>query len=177
MSEFREYYLAELIKKADGQAYITDKMPQNFRFIALICAVFPEAKIVHVQRDAKATCWSNFKHNFASKNLGFSYKLEDTVKYYRMYKKLMRVWNQSYSDRIYNLDYDKWVEDQESETRRLIECLELNWEDACLAPQNNTRSVKTASQQQVREKVYKDSSQAWRRYETYLDGIFDGLEA
>ena len=176
VQSFRERYLAELAKRAEGQAFVTDKMPQNFRYIALICAAFPEAKIVHVQRSAEATCWSNFKHYFASKGLGYSYNLRDTIAYYGLYKDLMHFWSQSYSDRIYNLDYDKLTEDQEPETRRLIEYLGLNWEDACLAPQNNKRSVKTASQQQVRKKVYKGSSQAWRKYEPFLDGVFDELE-
>ena len=176
VQSFRKSYLAELAKRAEGQALITDKMPQNFRYIALICAAFPDAKIVHVQRSAEATCWSNFKHYFASKGLGYSYNLADTVRYYGLYKDLMHFWSQSHSDRIYHLDYDKLTEDQEPETRRLIEYLELNWEDACLAPQNNKRSVKTASQQQVRQKVYKGSSQAWRKYEPFLDGVFDGLK-
>jgi len=150
-------------------------MPQNFRFIALICAAFPEAKIVHVQRNAEATCWSNFKQYFASKGLGYSYSLRDTVAYYGLYTELMHFWCQSYSDRIYHLDYEKLTEKQEPQTQRLIEHLGLNWEDACLAPQNNKRSVKTASQQQVRQKVYKGSSQAWRKYEPFLDGAFDEL--
>ena len=173
VSAFRGRYLAQLSKRAGGRALITDKMPQNFRYIALLCAAFPEAKIVHVQRNAEATCWSNFKHYFASKGLGYSYKLEDTVRYYGLYKELMHFWSQSYSDRIYNMDYDKLTEDQEPETRRLIEYLGLNWEEACLAPQNNKRSVNTASQQQVREKVYTGSSQAWRKFEPYLKGLFD----
>jgi len=176
VQSFRERYLGELAKRADGQAFVTDKMPQNFRYIALICAAFPEAKIVHVQRSAEATCWSNFKHYFASKSLGYSYNLSDTINYYGLYKDLMHFWSQSYSDRIYNLDYDKLTENQTSETRRLIEYLGLNWEDACLAPQNNKRSVRTASQQQVRQKVYKGSSQAWRKYEPFLDGVFNELE-
>jgi tetratricopeptide (TPR) repeat protein len=177
VSEFRERYLTELAKRAEGQAFATDKMPQNFTYIALICAAFPEAKIVHVKRNAEATCWSNFKHYFTSKYLGYSYSLRDTVAYYGLYKDLMHFWSQSYSERIYNLDYDKLTEDQEPETRRLIEYLGLNWEEACLAPQNNKRSVRTASQQQVRKKVYKGSSQAWRKYEPLLGGAFDELKA
>ena len=89
----------------------------------------------------------------------------------------MHFWYQSYNDQIYNLDYDKLTENQELETRRLIEYLELNWQDTCLAPQKNKRSVKTASQQQVRRKVYKGSSQVWRKYESCLNGAFDGLKA
>jgi hypothetical protein len=175
VSVFREQYLAELVKNAEGQAFITDKMPLNFRYIALICAAFPEAKIIHVQRNAKATCWSNFTNYFSANSLGYSYSLSDTVRYYGLYKDLMRFWSQSYCDRIYNLDYDKLVEDQKAETQNLIRYLELNWEDACLAPEKNMRSVRTASQQQVRKKVYKGSSEAWRRFEPFLDGIFDGL--
>jgi hypothetical protein len=175
VSVFRKRYITELAKKAIGQAFITVKMPQNFQYIALICAAFPEAKIIHVQRNAEATCWSNFKQYFVSKGLGYSYGLGDTVKYYGLYIDLMHFWYPSYSDRIYNLDYDKLTENQEPETRRLIEYLALNWQDACLAPQKNKRSVKTASQQQVQQKVYQGSSQAWRKYEPFLDGLFDGL--
>jgi tetratricopeptide (TPR) repeat protein len=175
VSVFRERYLAELGKRSDGQAFVTDKMPQNFRYLALICAAFPEAKIIHVRRNAKATCWSNYKHYFASKDLGYSYNLSDTVKYYGLYKNLMHFWYQSYSDRIYNLDYDNLTEGQEPETRRLIGYLGLKWEDACLTPEKNKRSVKTNSQQQVRQKVYKGSSQHWRTYEPMLSATFKDL--
>ena len=48
VSTFRERCLLDLSKRADGSAFITDKMPQNFRFISLICAAFSEAKIIHV---------------------------------------------------------------------------------------------------------------------------------
>ena len=65
----------------------------------------------------------------------YSYNLKDTVRYYELYIDLMHFWYQSYSDRIYNLDYDELTEYQEPETRRLIEHLGLNWEGACLAPQ------------------------------------------
>jgi tetratricopeptide (TPR) repeat protein len=176
LAVFRNRYLARLAKRADGQTFLTDKMPQNFIYIALICAAFPEAKIIHVQRNSKATCWSNFKHYFASKGLGYSYNLGDTVRYHRLYKDLMHFWDQSYNDRIYSLDYDELTENQEPETRRVIDYLGLNWEDACLAPQENKRSVKTASSQQVRQKVYTGSSQTWRKYAPFLDGIFDQLE-
>ncbi|MDA8722630.1 tetratricopeptide repeat protein [Planktomarina temperata] len=173
VSAFREQYQAELAKRSEGRAFVSDKMPHNFQYIALICTAFPEAKIVHVERSVEATCWSNFKHYFASKSLGYSYNLSDTVNYYGLYKDLMHFWSQSYSDRIYTLDYDKLTEYQEPQTRRLIEYLGLDWEVACLAPENNKRIVKTASRHQVRQKVYTGSSQAWREYEPFLNGVFN----
>ncbi len=53
--KFRDRYLSETSKLSNGKQFTTDKMPQNFRFIPLICAALPEAKIIHVQRNASAT--------------------------------------------------------------------------------------------------------------------------
>ncbi|MDC1446219.1 sulfotransferase, partial [Amylibacter sp.] len=171
--EVRKNYLNELEKVSHGKPFVTDKMPQNFLQISFLFKALPEAKVIHVKRDPAATCWSNFKHYFSSEGLGYSYDLKDTVDYFKLYQDLMDFWDQQYSDQIYHLDYDKLTVEQEPETRKLIEYLELGWEDDCLSPQKNKRSVRTASQQQVREKVYTGSSQAWRKFEPYFNGVFD----
>ena len=175
LSKFREDYLADLSKVSNGSHFVTDKMPPNFRFIPLICAAFPEAKIIHVQRNAAATCWSNYKRYFVSNSLGYCYDLKDVVEYYNLYKDLMRFWQSQYGERIYHLNYESLTTDQENETRKLIKYLGLNWQQTCLSPQKNQRSVRTASQQQVRQKVYQGSSEAWRKYEPFLNGAFDSL--
>ena len=177
ISKFRKMYLSELSKVSGGKYFVTDKLPNNFRLIPLICAALPEAKIIHVERNAAATCWSNYKKYFVSNNLGYCYDLMDVVEYYSLYKELMKLWRLQYSERIYNLDYEKLTTDQENQTRKLINNLGLNWKDACLSPHKNKRSVRTASQQQVRQKVYKGSSEEWRKYEPYLNGAFDGLKS
>jgi hypothetical protein len=175
ISEFREDYLSELSNLSNGKQFITDKMPQNFYYIPLICAAFPEAKIIHVERNPVATCWSNYKQYFSSKGLGYCCDLRDLVTFYGLYKELMKLWNSEYDDRIYNLNYEELTTDQENQTRKLITHLNLPWENACLSPHKNKRSVRTASQQQVRQEVYKGSSEAWRKYEPYLNGAFDIL--
>jgi tetratricopeptide (TPR) repeat protein len=174
--QIRNAYLNELNKVSNECPFVTDKMPQNFLYIGLLLKALPEAKVIHVQRDPAATCWSNFKHYFTENGLGYCYELSDTVNYFKLYQDLMDFWGQQYSDQIYYLDYDKLTLEQESETRKLIEHLELGWEDDCLSPHKNKRSVRTASQQQVREKVYTGSSQAWRKFEPYLNGVFDEIE-
>ena len=134
MAKFRGKYLSELSKLSNGKQFVTDKMPHNFCFIPLICAAFPEAKIIHVQRNAAATCWSNFKQYFDMRGLGYCYDLEDIVSYYNLYKDLMQLWQVEYGDRIYNLNYENLTTDQENETRKLVKYLELNWEKGCLSP-------------------------------------------
>ena len=175
ISEFKQRYLSEVSKTSNGKNFVTDKMPQNFCFIPLICAAFPEGQIVHVQRSAAATCWSNYAKYFTAEDLGYCYDLKDVVSYYALYSDLMEFWKLKYGDRIYNLNYEKLTTNQESETRKLIDHLGLDWKEACLSPHKNKRIVRTASQQQVRQKVYQGSSEAWRKYEPYLDGAFNSL--
>jgi tetratricopeptide (TPR) repeat protein len=166
-------YLKELGRISNGHQFVVDKMPQNFFYVGLIFKVFPEAKIIHVKRDPAATCWSNFKHYFSENGLGFSYDLSDTVQYFNLYQDLMNFWDNLYPDQMYHLDYDQLTVEQEPKTRQLIKHLGLDWEDSCLSPHKNKRSVRTASQQQVREKIYSRSSEAWRKFEPYLNGVFD----
>ena len=173
--DFRQRYIEALKKRSDGRSIVTDKMPQNFLYVGLIFAAFPDAKVIHVNRDPAATCWSNYKHYFIDKELGYCYDLDDTVTYFGLYTDLMQFWLGHYGDRIYNLNYDNLTINQDDETRKLIEYLELEWENDCLSPQHNKRIAFTASQQQVRQKVYQGSSQQWRKFEPYLNGAFDQL--
>ena len=175
LRRFRDQYLNGISQVSDGSSFVTDKMPHNFRAIGLISRALPEAKIIHVKRDAAATCWSSFKQFFAVQGLGYCYDLSDVVKYFELYDNLMQFWRERYADRIYEVNYDQLTFEQESKTRGIIHHLELDWQEACLSPHENSRSVRTASQNQVREKIYRDSSQQWRKFEPFLNGAFDVL--
>ena len=87
----------------------------------------------------------------------------------------MLFWNNEFSDKIYNLDYEKLTLNQEEETKNLISYLGLKWENKCLTPEENKRSVSTASNNQVRQKVYKGSSQKWKNYEFLLNNKFSSI--
>ena len=139
--DFRQRYIEALKKRSDGRSIVTDKMPQNFLYVGLIFSAFPDAKVIHVNRDPAATCWSNYKHYFIDKGLGYCYDLDDTVTYFGLYTDLMQFWLGHYGDRIYNINYDNLTMNQDDETRKLIEYLELEWENDCLSPQHNKRSV------------------------------------
>ena len=87
----------------------------------------------------------------------------------------MGFWTNTLNKRIYDLDYEALTINQEEETRQLVDHLNLDWDENCLSPQNNTRSVATASNLQVREKLYQGSSQQWKKYQRFLNGAFDAL--
>jgi tetratricopeptide (TPR) repeat protein len=173
---FRERYLIKLKNVSKGNLIVTDKMPQNFCYIGLLAAAFPEAKIVHVKRNPAAVCWANYKQYFKSKNIGYCYAIDDVISYHKLYENLMEFWTNTLSNRVYKLDYEQLTVNQESESRQLIEYLGLDWDENCLSPQNNTRSVATASNLQIRKKVYQGSSEQWKKYEPFLNGAFDYLD-
>lgn len=168
LSRFRESYLGKIADISEGRAFVTDKMPQNFRFLGLICKALPEAKIIQVMRNPQAVCWSNFKHYFKATGLGYSYDLNDVVGYYKLHEELMEFWARKLPGRIFPLNYEKLTECQEEETRKLIEHIGLDWQSTCLFPHKNKRHLDTASQLQVRQKVYKNSSTKWEKFKPFL---------
>ena len=176
LTKFRNDYLEKLESLRDKNLIITDKMPQNFLYVGLITVCFPEAKILHVKRDPAAVCWANYKQWFKSENLGYSYSLEDIVEYYKLYNDLMEFWNKALKNKIYEVDYETLTINQESEIKKLIKYLELNWEESCLSPEKNERNVSTASNIQIRNKIFKGSSQKWKKYKPFLDGVLDNLD-
>jgi hypothetical protein len=80
-------------------------------------------------------------------------------------------------DRLFEIDYEDLVADHEAVTRRLIAFTGLDWDDACLAPERNERTVTTASVWQARQPVYTTSVARWRRYEPWLGELRQLLPA
>jgi tetratricopeptide (TPR) repeat protein len=172
---FRDEYFELNARRAGDKQFVIDKMPHNFQLIPIINTAFPESKILHIHRDPAATCWSNFSSPFQD-GLVYSFCIKDVVEYFGMYLDLMHHWDNLYGDEILHVDYDLIAEDQENQTRRMLDFIGLDWQEACMHPHQNERVVQTVSKDQVRRPVYKGSSQKWRVYEPFLDGAFDDLE-
>lgn len=168
-------YAVELDCLREGRPWITDKMPTNFRWLGFVLWANPHIKVVHTVRDPLATCWSIYKQYFPANALGFAYDLEDLGTYYRMYEDLMAFWHEKFPGRIYDLNYERLTESQEDETRKLLGYCGLPWDERCLEFEKTQRVVRTASAAQVRQKMYKGSSEAWRPYEPYLGPLMKAL--
>lgn len=173
--KIRSFY-SRMLTLFPGSKRVTDKNPFNYQWVGYILNALPEAKIIHTVRQPEAVCWSIFRQHFPSKIMEFSCGMEEITDYYRQYKDLMEFWHEKYPGRIYDLNYQKLTENQEAETRRLFEYLELEWQDAALDFHKNKRAVRTASSIQVRSKMYTGSSQEWEKYKPWLQPMLDGLK-
>ena len=172
----RSNYLESINKLKISKKIVSDKMPLNFHYIGFILSAFPEAKIVHLKRDARAICWSNYKFLFATIGNGFSFNQKDLVDYYCLYDDLMNFWHEQYPNKIYNISYEDLTVNQEEETRKLLEYCDLDWDENCLNFHTNKRAVKTVSSLQVRQKMYQGSSNDWKKYKKQLEPLTKGLE-
>jgi len=167
ISKIRSEYFEQLMKLSN-KTYIIDKLPLNFKWIGFIIKAFPEAKIIHLDRNPMAVCWSNYKINFRDTGMEFTLSQEDIAEYYVLYNELMKYWFQKFNEKIINVNYEKFVLNYDKEIRDIINKLNLNWEDSLKDYNKNNRPVETASLYQVRGKIIKNTSEQWKIYKDNL---------
>jgi len=104
-SEYLEYFNLYDLK----ESVITDKAPQNFRYIGFIKLFFPNCKIIHCYRNPKDNCLSLYKNSFASNTMHWTNRSEDIAEFYNLYSQMMKFWKSKIPDFIYDVEYEKLV--------------------------------------------------------------------
>ena len=159
------------INNFSEKQFIIDKLPLNFKWIGFIVKAFPEAKILHINRNPMAVCWSNYKINFRDTGMEFTLSQEDLAEYYVLYNEIMNYWTNSFEKKIININYENFVLDYEKNSKSIINELGLNWESNIKNYKEIDKPVETASLHQVREKIKKNTSDQWKSYGRYLSKL------
>ena len=169
-----EAYLRRLKLIVPNKQRVTDKMPANYEFLGTIHASLPNARIIHMRRNPVDTCFSIY----TTPNrvpVDFAYDRENIVFAYQQYQQLMEHWRSVLPpERFIEVAYEELVSDRETITRRMVEFCGLEWNEACLSPERNDRSVVTPSLWQVRQPIYTSSIGRWRKFRPWL-GAFERL--
>lgn len=169
-------YMKKLRDRAGTEANrFTDKLLYNFLFIGLIQRILPRAKIIHVKRNPLDSCLSMYFLKFAI-GQNYSYDLTELGQYYRLYQKLMNHWHEVLPGRIHEISYENLVADIEGTTRSLLDHCEIPFHPACLDFHKNKRQVITASNAQVREKLFTRSISRSDPYLPWLGPLIDALD-
>ena len=153
----------------------TDKMPNNFRHIGLIHLIMPNAKIIDARRYPLDCCFSMFKQLFAQ-GQEFTYGLVEAASYYNSYVKLMNHWDKVLPNKVLRVNNEDVVDDLEGEVARLLEFLELPFEESCVRFYETDRLVRTPSSEQVRKPVNKSGMGRWKPYAKNLGALVDNLD-
>jgi tetratricopeptide (TPR) repeat protein len=167
-------YLAHLAALSPDAIRVIDKMPHNFLHLGLINLLFPEACVIHCVRDPMDTCLSCYFQSFGP-GLCFTSDLESLGAYYRQYQRLMDHWAAVLDIAMMEVRYEELIFDQEGTSRAMLGFCGLEWDERCLRFYDTKRMVNTASYDQVRTPLYRQSIGRWKNYESYLSPLKDSL--
>lgn len=171
--------LHELAKKLDapvGATRITDKQPHNFAHLPLIRLMFPDARIIYTQRDARDTAVSCFFQGFDGP-MGYCYDLFALGKYSAHAHRVVDHAREVLGIEVLPVRYEKLIEDPEGQIRGILDHIGLPFDEACLRFHQTRRLVRTASTDQVRQPIYRGSIGRWKRYEGRLGPLLEGFQA
>jgi tetratricopeptide (TPR) repeat protein len=167
-SKVAEEYLRILDGFSRSASRVVDKAPVNSDLLGLIHSVFPNARIIYMQRDPIDTCLSCYFQQFLT-GMNFTFDLSDLVHYHREHQRIMAHWRAVLPPGfILDVPYEALVNDQEAWSRKMLDFIGLEWDPRILEFHTNKRQVTTASAWQVRQRVYKSSVARWRNYEKFI---------
>ncbi|HEY0105147.1 MAG TPA: sulfotransferase, partial [Rhizomicrobium sp.] len=167
--------------EAGQAARFIDKMPQNYLYCGLIHAALPEAKIILLHRRPLDACYAVYKAHFSGA-YPFSFDLGDLGEYYLAYRRLVAHWKSVLPPAcLFEIAYEDIVADLAGAARRILDFLDLPWEEGVSRFHESTAPSTTASAVQVRRPVYATSIGKWKAYARELAPLrarlAQGLEA
>ena len=174
LSEFGRQFIEDTRVHRQGARFFIDKMPNNFRHIGLIHLILPNAKIIDARRDPMDCCFSGFKQLFAE-GQEFTYGLTQVGRYYADYVDLMDHWDAVLPGKVLRVQHEDVLDDLERQVRRMLDHCGLEFEEACLDFHKTDRAVRTASSEQVRQRINRKGQGAWKPYEPWLGDLKDAL--
>tara|TARA_B110000438_G_scaffold3049_1_gene3151 strand:+ start:1093 stop:2856 length:1764 start_codon:yes stop_codon:yes gene_type:complete len=148
----------------------TDKSLNNFFYLELINKIFPGAKIINCKRKVISSIMSIFQNNLTE--LAWAHNLENIFKYFDNYFQIVDKFEKKYPHSIYNLDFEKFTNNPEEESKKLMFFCNLPWDKKCLEfYKRKDIFSKTTSRQQIRKAIYKNTVDRYLPYKPFLDKI------
>ena len=172
-NKLAEDYLKLLNANSADALRVVDKAPVNCDYLGVIHSVFPNARIIYMQRNPIDSCLSCYFQKFAL-SLNYTMDLSDLADYYRKHHTLMAHWRAVLPPgTILDVPYEELVADQERWSRRILDFVGLDWDGRVLEFQETKRFVATASAWQVRQKIYQHSVRRFRNYQKFLGPLLE----
>ena len=161
-------YLKIIVQNRADAARVVDKTTANVDYVGLIHWVFPKARFIYMQRDPVDACLSCYFQDFTNA-AAFAMDLGDLAHYYREHHRLVKHWRSVLPKEVFlEVPYAELVADQEGWSRRIIEFIGLEWDPKVLEFHKTERAVLTASNWQVRQKMYSSSVGRSKNYQKFI---------
>ena len=161
------YKQKRLLSKKNDYTF-TDKSLNNFFYLELIKDIYPEAKIINCKRNVLSSIMSIFQNNLT--DLAWTHDLDNIFKYFNNYFEIIQNYNKVYPNTLYQLEFEKLVNNPEVESKKLMKFCKLPWEKKCLEFYKRKDLIsKTTSNVQIRQAIYKHSLDKYLPYKKFLE--------
>jgi len=156
-----------LIKEKNNFIF-TDKSLNNFFYLELISKIFPGVKIINCKRNIISSIISIFQNNLT--DLAWAHDLENIFKYFDNYFQIIDKFEKNNPNKVYNLDFEKFTSEPDAESKKLMSFCDLPWDKKCLEfYKRKDIFSKTASRQQIRQAIYKNTAERYMPYKSLLN--------
>jgi tetratricopeptide (TPR) repeat protein len=169
-----EYLRASAAFRQGSRPFFIDKMPENWLHVGFIKLILPNAKIIDARRHPMDCGLGNFRQYYPT-GREYAYDLAEFGLYYRAYVDLMAHFDDVLPAYVHRVIHERLVANLEEEVRRLLDHLELPFEEACLRFWETDRVVRTASAEQVRRPISAEALDRWRSFEPWLRPLAHAL--
>ena len=162
-------YVNQFFAQSEKLKFI-DRTMTNFFFSEILLELFPNAKIINCKRD-------NF-HNLIAiyqqclNNLPWSHDIDDIKKYISIYNLKLKNLYKNYNKNILNIELKTLTEFPEETSKKIMSFCNLKWSGKVLKYYERKDLIcTTASNIQIREKIYKYDSAKFLPYKEYFDNF------
>jgi thioredoxin-like negative regulator of GroEL len=158
---------------------LVDKTPLNFMHLAMINAAFPDAKIIVALRDPRDVCLSCLMQRFALNTAMINLLTwQSTVSFYRQVLDLWLHQRDMITNPHLQVRYEDTVEDLEAQSRRMLQFLDLPWDECVLAFHETAANqfISTPSYAAVARPANRDAVGRWRNYEAQIADMVGPLD-
>jgi hypothetical protein len=165
---FTELFLG----KAVEQRLLIDKNPALNVLIPAVARIFPEAKFLVALRDPRDVCLSCFMQPLSINPVSSAYlSLEGTVTQYASVMGFWQVMLPRMTNPSIEVRYEEMVADLETTSRRVLEFLEVPWDERVLRFDEHARTklVRSPTYAEVTRPVFKSAVGRWTHYQKYLE--------
>jgi tetratricopeptide (TPR) repeat protein len=170
-------YEAHLRQDDGGDAHwFIDKQPMNLVHLDLIFALWPHARIIHCQRNARDNALSLWVQSFHDDTYALASDFADIAALQQGCAKLMEHWHKRYPASIRSLRYEDLAADPAGSIGALADWLGLPTETQSTAAEPEPRTgaaINTASLWQARQPVYTRSIGRWRNYAPFVPELLE----
>ena len=162
-----EAYRQRGLMQAASDYTFTDKSLENFFYIKFIKEIFPSAKVINCTRNTLSSVMSILQTNLTE--VAWAHHLKHISQFFDLYHQKIKHFKIKFPGFIYDMNYEKFINNPETESKKLMEYCNLPWDKRCLEFYKRKDMVSdTASDVQIRKTIHKHSLNKYLPYKPFM---------